>query len=266
VVTVREAATVMLLRDDPDLHVFMLRRNLHADFVGGAFVFPGGAVDPGDRSPELLRRSQGRTEAEADGLLGVAEGGLGVWVAAIREAFEEAGVVLARSASTGEPVELTDPPIADRLAVARGAVAHGAQPFLDVVRDHDLVLDTGALHLFSRWITPPGNSRRYDTWFFVAAAPEGHAYVHDDGETVASEWVRPADALERGRTGDIELIFPTMRSLTVLARFDTAVALLDTLARLGPTPVTAMIRDFNGARVPLPGDERDKGEVAECLT
>jgi 8-oxo-dGTP pyrophosphatase MutT (NUDIX family) len=261
-VTVREAATVMLVRDDPDLHVFMLRRTVDAEFVGGAFVFPGGAVDAGDRAPELLGRTHGRTDAEASALLDVAEGGLGLWVAAIREAFEEAGVLLARSPRTGERIDLADPAVAARLEAARHAVARGERPFLDVVLDHDLLLDAGALHLFSHWITPPGAPRRYDTWFFVAEAPEGHAYLHDDSETVASEWVRPADALERGRLGDIELIFPTMRSLTVLARFDTAAALLAELRRMGPSPAAAMIPDYNGARIPLPGDERARDGVA----
>ncbi|HEX6312309.1 MAG TPA: NUDIX hydrolase [Acidimicrobiia bacterium] len=257
-VTVREAATVMLVRDDPDLQVFMLRRNVDAEFVGGASVFPGGAVDPGDRAPEILERSHGCTDGEASALLAVPHGGLGVWVAAVREAFEEAGVLLARSAATGEPVDLTAPGVAARFEAARGAVARGALRFLDLVIEHDLLLDLGALHLFSHWITPPGAPRRYDTWFFVAEAPEGHVYLHDDGETVASEWVRPADALARGQRGELELIFPTMRSLSVLTRFDTAAGFLDALRGIGPTPAAAMVPDHNGRRIRLPND----GQVA----
>lgn len=254
VVTVREAATVMLVRDEPDLHVFMLRRSLSAAFVGGAYVFPGGAVDPGDRAPELVARTHGRTDAEASALLGMADGGLGFWVAAIRESFEEAGVLLARSAATDDPVDLDAPATAARLEAARHAVGRDERPFLEVVVEEDLVLDAGALHLFSHWITPPGAPRRFDTWFFVADAPEGHAYLHDDTETVASEWIRPDDALERGRRGELELIFPTMRSLTVLARFGTAVALLDALREATASPTGAFVADYNGARVPLPGD------------
>ncbi len=253
-VTVREAATVMLVRDEPDLHVFMLRRSLYAAFVGGAYVFPGGAVDPADRAPALVARTHGRTDAEAGALVGMADGGLGFWVAAIREAFEEAGVLLARSAVTGDPVDLDDPETAARLEVARHAVGRGERPFLDVVLEEDLVLDASALHLFAHWITPAGAPRRFDTWFFVAEAPEGHAYLHDDAETVASEWVRPDDALERGRRGELELIFPTMRSLSVLGRFDTAVTLLDALREAWVSPTAAMVGDYNGARVSLPGD------------
>ena len=253
-VTVREAATVMLVRDEPDLHVFMLRRSLNAAFVGGAYVFPGGAVDPADRAPELVARTHGRTDAEASALLGVAAGGLGFWVAAIREAFEEAGVLLARSAATGEAVDLDDQKTADRLESARLAVGRAERPFLDVVREEDLLPDAGALHVFSHWITPPGAPRRYDTWFFVAEAPEGHAYLHDDAETVASEWVRPDDALERNRRGELELIFPTMRSLSVLARFETADMLLDALRTAAESSPAALVADYNGARVALPGD------------
>ena len=98
-VTPREAATVMLVRDDPDLEVFMLRRSLNADWVGGAYVFPGGAVDDGDRAPEVLARCPDRSDDDASTRLGVASGGLGYWVAAVRETFEEAGVLLARDAN-----------------------------------------------------------------------------------------------------------------------------------------------------------------------
>lgn len=253
--TVREAATVMLVRDDPDLRVFMLRRNLAAAFVGGAYVFPGGAVDDTDAAPELHARCHGRDDTDASAQLGVAAGGLRFWTAAIRESFEEAGVLLARHRHTGEPVDVSDPATADRLEAARRAVGRGERAFLDVIGSENLVLDAGTLHPFSHWITPTGAPRRYDTWFFVAAAPPGHAYLHDDEETVASEWVRPPDALARAERGELELIFPTMRSLAVLARFDTARALVDAVHDATEAPPPRMVGDYNGARVALPGDE-----------
>ena len=232
----------------------MLRRNLDADFVAGAYVFPGGAVDAGDREPALLARCHGRDDAEASALLGVPAGGMGFWVAAIREAFEEAGVLLARSPDTGEPIDLDDA-TADRLDEVRNAVAAGEQPFLDVVMREDLLLDAGALHVFAHWITPPGAPRRYDTWFFVAEAPEGHAYLHDDGENVESEWVRPDDALGRAQRGEIELIFPTMRSLETMAEFESGSAFVDSVRRASAGGEARFIRDHNGARVLLPGEE-----------
>jgi 8-oxo-dGTP pyrophosphatase MutT (NUDIX family) len=251
----REAATVMLVRDAPQLEVFMLRRNLDVPFMGGAYVFPGGAVDAGDRAPELLARCHGRDDAAASAALGLSVSGLGFWVAAVREAFEEVGVLLARSATTGRPVDLDDPPFAGRIEAARPAVGGGDRPFLEVVQDEDLVLDTGALHVFSHWITPASAPRRYDTWFFVAAAPDGHAYVHDDSETVASVWIRPGDALARAERGELELIFPTIRNLEQLARFSSARDLLDAVrdATEGVTP-PRMVADASGTRVMLPID------------
>jgi len=255
-VTMREAATVMLVRDEPDLHVFMLRRNLDADFIGGAYVFPGGAVDPADRAPEMLARCRGRSDAEASAHLGLESGGLGFWVAAIRETFEEAGVLLARDAATGEPVDVTQPGGADRLAEVREAMAAGDHAFLEAVTAEGLLLDVGALHVFSHWITPTGMPRRYDTWFFVAEAPEGHAYLHDDGETVASVWIRPSDALERAKRRELEIIFPTLRNLEALARFETADELVATVRNATSVPTTQprIVADHTGTRLLLPGD------------
>jgi 8-oxo-dGTP pyrophosphatase MutT (NUDIX family) len=273
-VKTREAATVMLVRDargdgDPTgrsrslrrrqdgstLEVFMLRRNLEAPFMGGAYVFPGGAVDVEDRAPELLARCHGRDDATASAALGLPEGGLGFWVAAIREAFEEAGVLLARSAATRLPVDLDDPSRAARLEATRRTVGRGERSFLEVVEDEDLVLDVGALHLFSHWVTPGGAPRRYDTWFFVAAAPDGHAYLHDDGETVASVWIRPGDALSRAERGELELILPTIRNLEQLARFASARELLEAVHDATTRSARPrMLGGASGARIVLPID------------
>jgi 8-oxo-dGTP pyrophosphatase MutT (NUDIX family) len=252
VVTPREAATVMLVRDAPDLQVFMLRRNLNSDFVGGAYVFPGGAVDEADRAPELLDRCHGRDDASASRLLGLPSGGLGFWIAAIRESFEEAGVLLARSGGSGDLVDLEAGPV----DVARRAVIAGERAFLEVVRGEDLLLDVGALHVFAHWITPAGAPRRYDTRFFVAEAPRGHTYLHDDGETVASEWVRPQDALDREARGELTLILPTLRSLAAIARFDRTSELIDTVRATQSEPQNPprLVADYNGTRVWLPGD------------
>jgi 8-oxo-dGTP pyrophosphatase MutT (NUDIX family) len=255
VVTPREAATVMLVRDDPDLQVFMLRRNLDADWVGGAYVFPGGAVDDGDRAPAVLARCSDRSDAEASTRLGVATGGLGYWVAGVRETFEEAGVLLARSAATGAPVD----PSSAVLETRRDELNHGALTFAALLEAEDLVLDIGAMHYFSHWITPEGNHRRYDTRFFVAAAPDGHAYLHDDAETVASIWIRPADALAAGDRGELDLIFPTRKSLESLSRFTHAQDLLDAVTASDPPRV---VREFGGTRVALPGDPDDTVGVA----
>jgi 8-oxo-dGTP pyrophosphatase MutT (NUDIX family) len=255
VVTPREAATVMLVRDDPDLEVFMLRRSLNADWVGGAYVFPGGAVDEGDRAPAVLARCRDRSDADASARLGVATGGLGYWVAGVRETFEEAGVLLARSVATGAPVGPSSAVIETR----RNELNQARLTFEAFLEAEDLVVDVEALHYFSHWITPEGNHRRYDTRFFVAAAPDGHAYLHDDAETVASIWIRPADALAAGDRGELDLIFPTRKSLESLSRFAHADELLDAVRSSDPPQ---LVREFGGTRVALPGDPDDTVGVA----
>ena len=233
---VREAATVMLVRDAPELEVFMLRRNPESVFAGGAYVFPGGAVDPDDR-------------ALGDDFR--------FWVAAVRETFEEAGVLLARSGTdAATPFDASRDAIA-RLAGDRLELLAGAASFAAVLDAHGARVDLGALVPFARWITPEPSPRRFDTWFFAAAAPDGHAYEHDHSEAVASEWIRPADALARARAGDIQLIYPTVRTLLVMARYSSASEFLgDARARWqDPDPMRVMN--------PMQGWQLDLGTVAD---
>jgi 8-oxo-dGTP pyrophosphatase MutT (NUDIX family) len=238
--------------DESTIEVFMLRRNLRSAFVAGAYVFPGGGVDDDDRRAPMLGLVDGLDAATADARLG-SDGALGFWVAAIRESFEEAGVLLARDASTRAPVA---PDVVAELAPTRAAVASGSRSFAELVGSRDLVLDAGPLRVFARWITPDPAPRRYDTWFFVAPAPPGHAYEHDFDETVDSEWVRPGAALARARRGELELIYPTFRSLQALARFSTTEALLDAVdaAWRGPLPALRVMNPGQGWQVRLPGD------------
>lgn len=256
-VAVRDAATVMLVRDgDTGPEVFMLRRHLDSAFVGGAYVFPGGAVDPADRHADLEPVCVGRSEADASRALGIEAGGLAFWVAAIRECFEEAGVLLARS-SDGEIVRFDDPDVADRFGRHRRSVHAGELALVAMCRDEGLVLDTGGVHYFAHWITPEGEPRRYDTRFFVARAPAAQDPLHDDHETIASLWVRPADALDRHRAGELMMILPTIRNLQALARFDSVDDLLAAAASATavPTVQPRIVRDGEGLRVLLPGDE-----------
>ncbi|HZP29307.1 MAG TPA: NUDIX hydrolase [Acidimicrobiia bacterium] len=221
----RDAATVMLVRDTPDLHVFMLRRSPRSAFVAGAYVFPGGAVDDEDAEPAMLRRCHGRDPADADRMLAT-PGALRFWVAAIRESFEEAGVLLARDGA-GNPVDVDAPGVAEALEADRLGLLARERSFADVLDGHGAVLDAGALAPIGHWITPAPAPRRYDTWFFVAPAPEGHVYEHDADETVDSVWMRPADALAAARDHRIDLIYPTYRSMQTLAAFPNTEALFD---------------------------------------
>jgi 8-oxo-dGTP pyrophosphatase MutT (NUDIX family) len=246
----------MLVRDGDDgLHVFMLRRNLNSVFVGGAYVFPGGAVDDADRHSDLEAVCAGRTDAQASAALGVDRGGLAFWVAGIRECFEEAGVLLAYGAS-GEMVGLRDPAVADRFARHRAAVDHGQRRLVDVCVEEGLHLAVDRMHYFSHWITPEGAPRRYDTRFFVCAAPMEQTPLHDNRETIAHLWVRPDEALERHRRGDFEMIHPTIESLGAIARFDHCDDLLAAAAAAGEAPGLRprLSPERHGVRIRLPGD------------
>ena len=215
----RPAATLILLRDgEAGPEIFMLKRSPSAAFVANAYVFPGGGLDAADH--KALDRVRGLTEAEANRRLGVEAGGLAYWVAAVRECFEEAGILIAVDESGG-PLE---PARADALAVHRAEVNAGTLAFGELLARERLAIPAESIAYFSHWITAPGRPRRFSARFFVARAPHGQHGSHDDGETVASEWVRPHVALERCAKGEIELVHPTRISLTELSAFGEAAA------------------------------------------
>lgn len=248
---VRDAATVMLVSDRPDLHVLMMERTRRAVFGPGATVFPGGAVDAADRDERAHARVVGIDEQEASAAQGLSEGGLGFRLAAARECFEEAGILLARDAMSGQPVEHDE-----ALATARDDLNAGAISFVDLLESRRLLLHANDLRVFSHWLTPVGAPRRYNTWFFVAPAPEGEDGAHDNNELVASAWVRPADALAQHRAGAIDLIFPTEMSLRVLTGYSCAADVLHDLdaVRRDATGAPSVVTEGNGERVALPAD------------
>jgi 8-oxo-dGTP pyrophosphatase MutT (NUDIX family) len=265
----------MLVRDSPApagaatetvLEVLMVRRNLKSDFVGGAYVFPGGAVDLSDGGIEAEALCAGRSDAEASALLGFPSGGLAYWVAVVRETFEEAGLLLARR-QDGPALLSGDADEEARLAAARLRVNDGSLRFLDLCRAEGLRLSVDRIHYFAHWITPRGAPRRYDTRFFVAAAPPGQRAAHDAGETIAEVWITPEDALGRHRAGDIEIIFPTIRTLQAIGRFSSSTALLDAAAEASsavPVIEPRVVPDGTGMRIVLPGDPAyERGPVAD---
>ncbi|HEX7165457.1 MAG TPA: hypothetical protein VF230_00620 [Acidimicrobiales bacterium] len=254
---VRDAATVMLVRDtSAGMEVFMLRRNLQSDFVGGAYVFPGGAVDEADRHADLEAVCRGLSDDGASARLDVPSGGLAYWVAAIRESFEEAGVLLAVPNDGDDVISFADADVAERYRLHRKAVDTGEKRLIEVCAEESLQLAVGGVHYFSHWITPVGPPRRYDTRFFVAAAPAEQVPLHDDRETIASLWVRPPDALDRHHRGELEMIFPTVKNLEAIARFDRSADLLAAAAAITDVPpiLPRIVDDEGGTRIVLPGD------------
>lgn len=201
----RPAATVLLLRDGPDgVEVLMTRRSASASFAPGAYVFPGGGIDPADaQAHALAARRPGQTDER-----------LTQAIAAIRESFEELGVLLARHAD-GRPLGAPDIAGLDRKA-----------PFAAQMRERGLLLAADQVFLLAHWITDRDLPRRFDVPFLAARMPEGQSPVADEAEQFEPVWVRPADALARHKAGQFFMIFPTIRTLERLERFATVDAVL----------------------------------------
>jgi 8-oxo-dGTP pyrophosphatase MutT (NUDIX family) len=250
-VAVRDAATVMLVRDgDAGLEVFMLRRTLNAVFVGGFYVFPGGAVDDADRDPDVAEHSVGLSDAAASELLDVPTGGLAYWVAAVRECFEEAGVLFAGTPD-GEIIDFHDAATAERFEAHRHAIYRGDLRLIGLCALEGLRLALGGIYYVSHWITPVGEPRRFDTRFFLARAPQRQEPLHDDRETIASLWTRPAAALDAYRAGELQLIMPTIKHLEYLAAFDTTEGALCDAAAVRNPPVIQPRMGLDGEEVEL---------------
>jgi 8-oxo-dGTP pyrophosphatase MutT (NUDIX family) len=242
-VPLRPASTVMLVRDAPsDIEVFMLQRTTQAAFASGMYVFPGGRVDDADGAAELDDLCDGLSDAEASDLLRIPRGGLAYWVAAIRECFEEAGVLLARD-ERGNFVSLSDEQSQARFAVARHEVHDGALSLAQLCRRENLRLAVDAIRYVSHWITPVGEKRRFDTRFFVAVAPHSQEPLHDDKETIASLWVAPRQALTMARRGELAMIPPTIANLEFLAPYRDSAQAVNAAKQIGvPTPILPKLR------------------------
>ena len=246
------AATVMLVRDAPrGLEVLMLQRSQALAFMPGVHVFPGGALDAADESPALHALCAGFDDAAASRVLGLARGGLAHWIAAIREAFEEAGILLAYDAAGG--IVTPDEAAAERYRAQRRAFDEGRGDFAEFVLGEGLRLAVDRLRYFGHWITPVGSPRRYDTRFFLAVAPEGQEARHDERETVAHVWVRPREALELCAREAINMRLPTIRTLERFAACATAAELTAEID--AASEVQALLPRFTrDGRSVLPGD------------
>jgi 8-oxo-dGTP pyrophosphatase MutT (NUDIX family) len=251
----RLAATVILAR--PPFEVYLARRSAKSAFAPDAFVFPGGTLEAQDASEEARARTIGleperldkefRAAIPAD--LACDEPSIDravaatLSIAALRELFEEAGVVLARTAAGGT----VDGASTDwqRVADERIEVRNGRLSFAEFLRAHDWRADAQALTFFSHWITPRSEPRRYNTHFFFAVAPPGQSALADAFETHDGLWISPAKALERGRAGTMHLVYPTIKHLARLTAFDSVEAAL-AFAKAKPV-LTIVPRDTTDA-------------------
>ena len=257
-IPVRPAATVMLVRDGAEgLEVFMLQRTLTAAFARGQYVFPGGKVDDADHGEAFEPICDGLDDATASARMGLAHGGLAWLVAAIRECFEEAGVLLARPADADHIVRFDGDGVEARFNGARHRIHDGSLSLVDLCASERLLLLTDRIHLVDHWVTPIGERRRFDTRFFVALAPEAQAPLHDDGETIASLWVRPVDAIRMWNDGELQMFPPTVISLQFLQPHATAAEAVEAAAAVGVPPVVLpriVLEDGRITGVRRPGD------------
>lgn len=220
VANARPAATVVVLRDGPaGPEVFMVRRHEDTAFMGGAHVFPGGRVDAADGDADASWCDGiAHATSQLDGL--APSEAIAYHVAAARELFEEAGVLLARHPD-GDFVSLAGAADHERLKQDRARV-HGAQTTLRAVIDRErLRLTLDALVLFAHWVTPPVDTRQFDTRFFMTRVPPHQTPAHDDTETTHSLWARPTDAIAQSIKGDIVLPPPTWSTLRELEPFES---------------------------------------------
>lgn len=255
----RHAASVLVLRDGPaGMEVLLVRRPVRQDdHSSGAYVFPGGTLDPQDAALHGL--CDGLDDATASERLGLAAGGLDFYLCAVRECCEEAGLLFARDAE-GQPVTF-DRFDDTQLAWLREAVAHGGPGLAAVCERFDLRLAVDRMAYLSHWLTPPGLPKRFDTRFFVAVAPPGQRARHDGVEAVEHRWVRPAEAV--ARDSDITLVNATRRVLMSVAHFDSAQACFDHARRQRDIPLIMPRRASgpHGVRPVMP-DEPSYAEIA----
>ncbi|MDX9698195.1 MAG: MBL fold metallo-hydrolase [Rhodocyclaceae bacterium] len=253
--TPRPAATLILTRDGTDgIEVLLMQRTQQADFIAGAYVFPGGAVDSADHCERLLPHCLGHDDASASQLLGIQCGGLAYAIAAIRECFEEAGLLLACNAG-GDFVDMADDSTLQDYAALRRRLNSGELSLAELCWLRNLRLPLDRLAYFAHWITPPGATRRYDTRFYVACAPERQAPSHDDSEMIDHLWIRPGEALQRQKNGQFKLVYSTITILKALSGFANTTELMAHARELRDIPTRVPRRALykTGSRVLIQG-------------
>ncbi|MEH2478251.1 8-oxo-dGTP pyrophosphatase MutT (NUDIX family) [Nitrobacteraceae bacterium AZCC 2146] len=253
----RPASTILLLREGAAdaIEVFMMVRHYQIEFASGALVFPGGSVDAGDQ--DIIGRPELYT-----GVAGHDATTLNFRIAAIRETFEESRILLARPRGSNELIEAKR---AGQIADAhRDALNEGKISFADIIADNDLVLALDLLVPYAHWITPVGMPKRFDTWFFLAAAPPEQVGMHDGKESTDSIWLSPREALEGGASGRFTLPFPTTRNLIKLGKQPSVAAALDDARGSVVVTVTPVVtKDGDKRQLRIPAEAGYDGEVFE---
>lgn len=252
-VTPLDAATVILLRrrqeEDQGFEVLMALRNSRSAFVPSSYVFPGGRVDETDHNRDLERFCN---EPELTRVLQALDGvsppeqALGIWVAAVRETFEEVGLLFARR-KDGSLLSLDADEVERRFLSYRNRVHGGELPFGEMLQGEGLMLALDRLHYFSHWITPELSPIRYDTRFFVAEVPSDQEALHDGNELTKHLWITPQEALDGYGEQRFHMVVPTIVTLEELSRFETIDEVIEST---GGKEIRAVI-----TRLVIEGDE-----------
>ena len=234
----RLSATILLLRDAPDLEVLMVKRHYQIDFAAGALVFPGGKANDEDAVDAWADHSDGDYDtAERTAR-----------IAAVREAYEESGILLARPRSArGAGAQLAGADVSDQLDPFRSAVDKCEQSFLELIEQHGLVLALDTLVHFGHWITPDMMPKRFDTHFYLAPTPSEQLATHDGRETTDAVWLSPSMALDMAEAGQATIIFPTRMNLGKLAEEKSVPTAIRRFSTEGVVTVLPVVgKDENG--------------------
>jgi 8-oxo-dGTP pyrophosphatase MutT (NUDIX family) len=252
-----EASTVILvrhgIRSGSPWQCYMVRRHIRSEFASDVYVFPGGKVDAADADP-LLTPYVASHPRPLGGPTISDDFWKAIQLAAIRELFEEAGVLLARQ-QDGALLHI-DEHSAGRYESYREALHRGELSLLELAQRERISFAADALHPLSRWITPESFPRRFDTHFFVALMPPHQTPLHDQRETTAGEWIAPGEALARYRSGNFPLVFATEKHLERLERFRSIEEMMAETALADLHPVMPRMVERDGEQIFLvPGDE-----------
>lgn len=227
-IPVRPAATIVVIRERNELlEILMLRRSARATAASGAYVFPGGGVDDADDQVASQGLVSGRDAVDADRRLDLDDGALTYYCAALRELFEEAGLLLASDAA-GRPLEFAD----DRLEAWREELSSRRVGWAELLEREGLRLSLDRVHYVAHWVTPAGRPHRFDTRFFLAGAPLGQVVRPDGREITEHVWTTASEALRRSEASEWTMLVPTvhtLRSLVPMRSVDEVVAYASTL-------------------------------------
>jgi 8-oxo-dGTP pyrophosphatase MutT (NUDIX family) len=256
-----DAATVMLLRPCmdtgvKDIEVLLVHRHRKSSFVPGYHVFPGGILDPEDYEPGIERFIQGIDRKQANRIItdmSHPEKALGAWIAAIRETFEEVGVLIARK-KDGAPVTIQTQEEQQRFANYRHVLNKGEIKFSQMLEEEGILLAGDCLRYFSHWLTPEPLPLRYDVRFFVMEVPSQQSIAHDGVELTDHVWLRPSVALRDYEMGKIDMVLPQIMTLVELSRFQTVAQVIASVRGRDIPANLTKIKHIDGQKVEVMPD------------